>query len=90
MKKDEFVLKVLNTSDLEWGEELEGEGFSISISAWDNSLNFMIDQHITEAFPEILDIHSIEELAEGDMAYAGDLTKDELKDELARKGFAVV
>ncbi len=80
MNKQDFVLKVQNPPE-DWDLECE-----IEVSAWDGDR--MIDEHITEAFPE-LDELSLYDLAEGTMEYGGTLTKEQLAEELRGLGFTV-
>lgn len=79
MEKNEFILRVTNVDDLEHEHKIDviDYGFTISVSAWEVGGRFMIDQHITDFYPELIDL-GIEELQEGDMYYDGNLTKHEL------------
>lgn len=80
MNKQDIILKVQNPPK-DW--ELDCE---IEVSAWDGGA--MVDEHITEAFPE-LDELALYDLTEGSMEYGGTLTKEQLAEELRGLGFTV-
>jgi hypothetical protein len=84
MKKEKVLLKVSDT--VEW---LEDAGFDLSITGWRKGKDYMIDQHLTENFEELLTIDGLEELAESDMYYSGDKSKEEIITILREMGFEV-
>jgi hypothetical protein len=84
MKKEKVLLKV--SDSVEW---LEDAGFKLSITGWWKGKGYMIDQHMTEKFPELETIEGLEELAESDMYYDGDKTKEEIINILREMGFEV-
>lgn len=88
MRKDEILLRVSDSLDWLQEDDLMAE-YKLSISAWNPTEGFMIDEHVTEEFEELLEIDGLEELAEGDMYYNGDLTKEEVIERLQNLGFTV-
>jgi hypothetical protein len=91
MEKNEFVLQVILVQDIADNDIREGYeevGATISITAWDNAMNFMIDQHITEFHPDLI-LQGIEELCEGDIIYYGNLNKQQLINLLVGLDFVV-
>ena len=88
MRKQDFILKVRTTDEIPFGENLEEDGYTLSITAWEPNNGPMIDDHVTSYFQE-LENFGIEELAEGDMCYAGNLSKQEVMDWLTRMGYTV-
>lgn len=88
MEQNEFILKVkLITPDLDIYDDVKDD-YQITISAWDIGGQFMIDHHITEFYPQLMQI-GIEELCEGDMYYGGELSVDELIITLNEWGFII-
>lgn len=88
MEQNEFILKVkLITPDLDIYDDVKDD-YQITISAWDIGGQFMIDQHITEFYPQLMQI-GIEELCEGDMYYGGEMSIEELEKTLSEWGFIV-
>lgn len=84
MKKESIILKVSDT--LEWLKDMDA---AFSVSAWDKRTGFMIDQHVTEHFPE-LELVGLEEEQEGDMYfYYHNCTKEEMMERLRNMGFTV-
>jgi hypothetical protein len=88
MEQNEFILKIQLITDFEEEIQETFEGFKISITAWDINGQFMIDQHIINFFPQLMQL-GIEEECEGDMVYGGELSIDELKKTLIEWGFIV-
>lgn len=64
MRKSEFILKIQPLDD-SYDDYIRLD-YDISISAWDHVDGYMIDQHITDIYPELIGL-GIEELCEGDM-----------------------
>lgn len=88
MEQNEFILKVkLITPDLDIYDDVK-EDYRITISAWDIGGQFMVDQHITEFYPQLMQI-GIEELCEGDMYYGGEISIEELEKALSEWGFII-
>jgi len=84
MKKENIILKVSDT--LEWLKDMDA---AFSVSAWDKKSGFMIDEHVTEHFPE-LELVGLEEECEGDMYfYYHNCTKEEMIKRLRNMGFTV-
>jgi len=94
MRQNEFILKVVRIADMTPDARFDYElyGFdldtTLSITAWDNGEQFMIDQHITGFYPALMEL-DIEELCEGDMVYSGELTIVQMADRLQQLGFVV-
>jgi len=88
MEQNEFILKLQLITDFKEEIQEAFEDFNISITAWDINGQFMIDQHITYWYPQLIQM-GIEELQEGDMCYGGELSIDELKKALIEWGFIV-
>jgi hypothetical protein len=88
MEQNEFILKIQLITDFEEEIQETFEGFKISITAWDINGQFMIDQHIINFFPQLMQL-GIEEECEGDMVYGGELSIDELKKVLIEWGFII-
>jgi hypothetical protein len=91
MEKNDFILQVVLVQDIadnDMLQQYEESGATISITAWDNGMDFMIDQHITAFHPELMNF-DIDEECEGDMVYYGNLNKDELIDLLIGLGYRV-
>jgi hypothetical protein len=91
MRQNEFILKVtpVTRMDSPVKDDYVLEGFKIAIDAWDIGGQFMIDQQITYFYPQLLKIDGIDELAEGAMAYSGNLTYEELVGTLEEWGFVI-
>ena len=90
MKKEKVLLKVSDTVEwLEEFDETEELQYNLSITGWWKGKGYMIDQHLTEKFPELLSIEGLEELGESDMYYFGDKTKDDMINILRGMGFEV-
>lgn len=89
MEQNEFILRILLTDslDFEIPDDVK-EDYQISISAWDIGGQFMIDQHITFYYPQLMQL-GIEEECEGDMVYGGELSIDELTKTLSEWGFII-
>jgi 3'-phosphoadenosine 5'-phosphosulfate sulfotransferase len=84
MNKKDIILKVSDT--LEW---LEGMDAAFSVSAWDKKTGWMVDDHVTELFPE-LERTGLEEEQEGDMYfYFHNCTKEKMMEMLRDMGFTV-
>ena len=91
MEKHEFVLNVLTFQEANIpAEELDMEGYSLTVSVWLPDLSHMMDEEITYEFPELWDELELEEIQEGAMIYAGELDKEQLMNQLERMGFRVV
>jgi len=91
MEKNEFVLNVLTFQEANIpAEELDMEGYSLTVSVWLPDLSHMMDEEITYEFPELWDELELEEIQEGAMIYAGELDKEQLMNQLERMGFRVV
>jgi hypothetical protein len=90
MRQNEFILKVtpVNSLDAISKEDYVIDGYTIAIDAWDLSGVFMIDTHITGLYPQ-LERMGIQELAEGTMAYSGNLSADEVIGVLQEWGFMI-
>lgn len=88
MEQNEFILKVQLVENLEEDIKETFGDFNISITAWDISGQFMIDQHITFYYPQLMQL-GIEEECEGDMVYGGELSIDELIRALSEWGFII-
>lgn len=84
MKKENMILKVSDT--LEWLKDMDA---AFSVSAWDKRTGNMIDQHVTECFPE-LELVGLEEECEGEMFfYFHNCKKEEMIERLRNMGFIV-
>lgn len=81
MKKKSFILKVQVPPD---DYMIEG---SLEVSAWRGA--DMIDEHISELFPELQDI-GLTDLMEGSMEYAGELSREEMVVKLKELGFSAI
>lgn len=88
MEQNEFILKVQLVENLEENIKESFGDFNISITAWDIAGQFMIDQHITFHYPQLMQL-GIEEECEGDMVYGGKLSIDELIRVLSDWGFII-
>jgi len=88
MEQNEFILKVQLVEELEDYIQEDFGDAKISITAWDVDGQFMIDQHITYWYPQLIQM-GIEELQEGDMCYGGEMTIDELTKTLDEWGFII-
>ncbi len=83
MEKQNILFKVSDT--LDWLEEY---GATLSVTAWDKTTGYMIDEHVTEEFPELLDL-GLDEGQEGDMQYYDhDFTVQEMIFLLEAYGFS--
>jgi hypothetical protein len=88
MEQNEFILRIILTDGLDEIPDDVKEDYRISVSAWNIGGQFMIDQHITEFYPQLMQI-GIEELCEGDMYYGGEMTINELTKALDEWGFII-
>jgi hypothetical protein len=88
MEQNEFILKVQLVEELEDYIQEDFGDAKISITAWDVDGQFMIDQHITYWYPQLIQM-GIEELQEGDMCYGGEMPIDELTKALDEWGFII-
>jgi hypothetical protein len=88
MEQNEFILRVQLVEELEDYIQEDFGDAKISITAWDVDSQFMIDQHITYWYPQLIQM-GIEELCEGDMCYGGEMPIDELTKALDEWGFIV-
>jgi hypothetical protein len=90
MRQNEFVLKIISVKDLtdEEQERLNYKGERIIIEVWDVQCNFIIDEKITEFYPQLIKI-GLSEFSEGELSYSnsGFLRAQELKELLERWGF---
>lgn len=84
MTKKEIVLKVMVPEE----DTFMAENYKFEITVWekDSEVNYMIDDHLVEHFPE-LEQYGIEDLQEGFSGYNGDLTIERLVDVLQGLGF---
>lgn len=85
MKKSDFKLKVNRPSELNFDT-----GGAICVSAWDNKEKYMIDQHVTEYFEELVEVLELDEVTEGTMFYDGNKSVAELKQDLINLGYQVI
>jgi hypothetical protein len=92
MEKDEFILVINETRDIinqigqDNYEEQLADGYNLSITAWYPGLTQMVDEHITEHYPELLEL-GFDEPQEGDMYASGN--RYELFRQLQSMGFQV-
>ena len=92
-KKPGFTLKVgyianmTNHLDQQDIQELLMDGYTLSITAWING--HMYDDHVTEQFPQLQNL-GLEELAEGDMYYMGNMSQSDMIRSLKKLGFKVL
>ena len=83
--KSDFIFKVY---DIDGDEFYSSNNFGISV--FDKEGKFMVDEHVSdELFPELKKI-GLEDLAEGELEYLGQLKKDALIDKLKSMGFNAV
>jgi len=83
--KSNFIFKIY---DLDQDEYLSSTPFGIAV--FDKAGKFMVDEHVTdELFPELKKI-GLEDLAEGELEYMGQLNKEALIDKLKSMGFNAV
>jgi len=89
MEQNEFILRVESIENISNRDtEFLSDDYSLGISAWDIGMNFMIDQHITYWYPQLIEI-GIEEVCEGDMYYGGPMSISEIINTLEDWGFIV-
>lgn len=92
MEKDEFILVIHNTIDVignigqDTYEELLEDGYNLSVTAWYPGLTQMVDEHITEHYPELLEL-GFDEPQEGDMYASGNIR--DMFNQLQSMGFNV-
>lgn len=84
MKQNNILLKI--TDSAEFLEEFDAK---ISVSAWNKKEGYMIDEHITQQYPELIKKLELDEVQEGDMLYYGTLTTEQLANSLQDMGFEV-
>jgi hypothetical protein len=89
MNKNSFILRVQSLKELSFGNELIGEGYTLSVSAWEPDGETMIDQHVTEYFPELAEEFGLEEVEEGQMISDTDQTVEGFSMMLTMAGYAV-
>lgn len=77
MKKTDFILKIADTSD---------DICTMDISAWKGK--YQVDKHICEKFPSLEKL-DLADLMEGQLEYCGDMTKQQMANELIKLGFKV-
>lgn len=83
--KSDFLFKVYDINDDEFYTSS-----SFGISVFDKDGKFMVDEHVSdELFPELKNI-GLEDLAEGELEYTGNLNKNALIDKLNSMGFKAI
>lgn len=82
MKKTRILFKVEPNQG-----QMEDEDYTLSVTALTSNGKGMIDEHVSEYFPELEENLDLEELCEGYFGYAGHLSKEELEEELQNLGF---
>jgi hypothetical protein len=90
MKQNEFILNIqeLTEKDKDKYYYFELEGYSILITAWDLKGKFLIDNWITELYPQLQKI-GIEEVDKSELYYKGPMGISELKEVLSSWGFII-
>jgi len=77
MKKTDFILKIEDAMP-------DDDICTMQISAWKGK--YMIDEHICEKYPKLEEL-DLADLCEGSLEYCGTLTKQQMSDELIKRGF---
>ncbi len=90
MRQDEFVLKIIVVNEMSETERerLNYKGQNIIIEVWDVQANFLIEEKITEFYPQLTKV-GIEEFDEGELSYSGFMGADALQEMLSKWGFII-
>lgn len=91
MRQNEFILKVhiLTKKDIDKYYFFELDGFSLLVTAWDIKGQFMLEENVTELYPQ-LKLLGINEMNKGEMYYKGPMDKEALEIVLHNWGFILV
>lgn len=90
MKQNEFILNIqkLTEKDKDKYYYFELEGYSILITVLDLKGRFLIDNWITELYPQLQKI-GIEEIDKSELYYKGPMDISDLKEVLSSWGFII-
>jgi hypothetical protein len=87
MNKSDIILKVATNF---YDGEMDEDEISLHVSAWDKKTGFMIDEHLTELFPELNSV-PLYDLSEGVCECAPEVLKiEEVVQILRQKGFFAI